>query len=83
MAMTKSNWISTIAVGVTFLGILIGVGLAYGQTARDIGALQSDVRHLEQGQRDLSAQIDRRFDDLLVQLRNHGHVDGETVFYNP
>jgi hypothetical protein len=81
--MTKSNWIGMIAVGVTFLGIMVMVVLAYGQTSRDIGALQSDVKHLEQGQKDLSAQIDRRFDDLLVQLRNHGHVDGETVFYSP
>ena len=75
-----ANWQLILAI----IAIVITVGLAYNQTSRDIGALQSDVRHLEQGQRDLSAQIDRRFDDLLVQLAGHQHnADGHAVFSSP
>jgi hypothetical protein len=70
------------------LVVVVMVGVAYGQMSGDIGGLQSDVQHLQQGQKDLSAQIDRRFDQqnarILDQLGAHQHdPDGGAVFYAP
>ena len=81
--MTKSNWISMIAVGVAFLGIMVMVVLAYGQTSRDIGGMLEGQKSLQRSIDQLGEDIQKDNADLLEQVRNHAHVDGNTVFYNP
>ena len=100
--MTETSWITTyspliIAVGI-FLGFVVSaIGIvaaiwqsnrsSSNQTSRDIGALQSDVRHLEKtvevGFQGLLTEIQAGNADILSQLKGHGHVDGNTVFYAP
>ena len=88
-----------IIAGVTIIAVVVTILLSNrnisNQTHHSIGGLQSDVQHLQQGQKDLSAQIDKRFDQqrkdihednakLLDQLGSHGHdTDGNTLFRRP
>ena len=104
--MPETSWVATysplITASVIFLGIVVAaIGIMVSiwlsnrstsnKTNFHIGGLLQGQNDLQQGQNDLSAQIDKRFDQqrednakFLDQLGSHGHdTDGNTLFRRP
>ena len=97
--MPETSWAATysplITASVIFLGIVVAaIGIMVSiwlsnrstsnKTNFHIGGLLQGQKDLQQGQKDLSTQIDKGFDRILAQLGRHGHdKDGNTIFYPP